>query len=183
MAELKAVSRQYPIVIKGITYDKVILDELDDNLPTIPNTFEEYMNTFQPDTMNHGIFNSTAPYDNPYQGNRTRILFVCSAGLLRSPTGAAVGIQRGYNTRACGSTQEYALVPLTANLINWARHIVFVNNENYKEAIRTFKDSGYEEDIEFKAHILDIPDKYEAFHPTLMTAFNAWFDEFEAKKD
>lgn len=41
------------------------------------------------------IFNLTAPYDNPYQSNRTRILFVCSAGLLRSPTGAAVGSARG----------------------------------------------------------------------------------------
>lgn len=171
-----------PRAYSGTVCDRAILDELD-NLPTVPNTFKEYMNQFQPDTMNHGIFNTTAPYDNPYQSRRTRILFVCSAGLLRSPTGAAVGVQRGYNTRACGSTQAYALIPLTANLINWARHIVFVNKENYEEALRDFEGSGYEEDIEFKAHILDIPDKYEAFHPTLMTAFNAWFDEFEAKKD
>jgi predicted protein tyrosine phosphatase len=154
----------------------------DDNLPRIPDNYHEYTIMFKPDTMNHGIFNTTAPYDNPYQGNRTRILFVCSAGLLRSPTGAAVGVQRGYNTRACGSTQEYALIPLTANLIEWAQHIVFVNKENHDEAMRVFDDSGYDLTISQRAHVLDIPDKYEAFHPTLMTAFNAWFDEFEAKK-
>lgn len=164
----------------GNSFDLIILDELD-NLPKIPDTFEEYMNNFEPGTMNHGIFETNAPYDNPYQGKRTRILFVCSAGLLRSPTGAAVGVQRGYNTRACGSNQQYALIPLTANLICWANHIVFVNEENYFQAITDFTGSGFEEDIAQKAHILDIPDRYEAFHPTLMMAFNEWFDKFEAK--
>lgn len=153
-----------------------------DNLPRIPDNYPEYKKMFEKDTLNSKIFELTAPYNNPYQGTRTRILFVCSAGLLRSPTGAHVGSLRGYNTRACGSAQEYALVPLTVNLIEWAEKIVFVNRENKFEAIYTFNHTGYEEDIERKSITLDIPDKYEAFHPTLILMFNDWFDQWEAEK-
>ena len=41
---------------------------------------------------------------NIYQGKDKRVLCVCSAGLLRSPTAANVLHKEfGYNTRACGS--------------------------------------------------------------------------------
>ena len=153
-----------------------------DNLPTIPDNYQDYCDMFEEDTLNHKIFNLTAPYDNPYQGIRHRILFVCSAGLLRSPTGAHVGSTRGYNTRACGSSQKYALIPLTANLIEWAETIVFVNKENYDEAMRVFDDSSFDLSIKAKARILDIPDQYEAFHPTLVEHFTKWFDGFEAEQ-
>lgn len=170
-----------PRPYSGSVYDLVVTDELD-NLPKIPDTFIEYTNMFQKDTLNDKIFQLSAPYDNPYQGNRTRMLFVCSAGLLRSPTGAHVGTLRGYNTRAAGSNQKYALVPLSVNLIEWASHIVFVNRENFIEAQDTFEAVGYADDIKAKSWVLDIPDRYEAFHPTLITSFNAWFDEFEKAK-
>jgi predicted protein tyrosine phosphatase len=125
------------------------------------------------------IFNLSAPFDNPYQSPRTKILFVCSAGLLRSPTGAAVGIQRGYNTRSCG-TLQCALIPLSVNLIEWAEFIVFVNKENYTDAIRNFEAVGYDEDINKKKIILSIPDSYNAFDPTLVRLFNEFFDEWES---
>lgn len=130
--------------------------------------------------LTNAIFSANAPFMNPYQGNKTRLLFVCSAGLLRSPTGAAVGVQRGYNTRSCGSHMEYALIPLSANLIEWAESIIFVNIENFDRAMATFKGTGYEEDIQKKAIVLSIPDTYEAFHPSLMRIFNDWFDTWEA---
>lgn len=47
------------------------------------------------ETLTDKIFQLTTPYDNPYQGKTPRWLFVCSAGLLRSPTGAAVAIKPG----------------------------------------------------------------------------------------
>lgn len=131
--------------------------------------------------LTNAIFSANAPFMNPYQGNKKRILFVCSAGLLRSPTGAAVAVQRGYNARSCGSHMEYALIPLSANLIEWANPIVFVNQENYTRAMATFKGTGYDEDIERKAVVLDIPDSYEAFHPVLEQKFNDWFDHWEYK--
>lgn len=131
-------------------------------------------------TNTEKIFELTAPYSNQYQSLRTRILFVCSVGLLRSPTGAHVGSLRGYNTRSCGSSKE-ALIPLSVNLIEWAEHIVFVNYENFSEAVKTFSPVGYKENLQQKAVILDIPDDYDAFHPSLITEFNNWFDIFERK--
>lgn len=122
------------------------------------------------DTLTSKIFALTAPYDNPYQGNKSRWLFVCSAGLLRSPTGAFVAATMGKNTRSCGSS-HYALIPLSVNLIAWAEKIFFVNKENYMDAKLTFEDLGYFEDIEQKAVILDIPDIYEAYDPKLIKIF------------
>jgi len=128
-------------------------------------------------TLTQKIFELSAPYDNPYQGPRTRLLFVCSAGLLRSPTGAHVGSVRGYNTRSCGSS-DYALVPLSVNLIEWAHRIIFVNRENYQEALESFDAVGYSEDIERKAIVLDIPDRYGTFDPQLVQIWEDWFDEY-----
>ncbi len=133
-------------------------------------------------TKTQQIFKLSAPYDNPYQGNATRLLFVCSAGLLRSPTGAAVGIKRGYNTRSCGSDASYALIPLSVNLIEWANHIVFVNHENYLQSITDFEAVGYDEDIKSKAIVLNIPDNYDAFSPMLVQKFNDWFDKWESER-
>ena len=53
-------------------------------------------------TMTQMIFNSKSPYDNPYQGSDTKVLFVCSAGILRSATAARIYAKK-YNTRAAGS--------------------------------------------------------------------------------
>jgi len=66
---------------------------------------------------------------NPFQGETKRVLTVCSAGLLRSPTAAVVLSQPpfNFNTRPCGVNPEYALIPIDDVLINWADEIVFVH--------------------------------------------------------
>lgn len=66
---------------------------------------------------------------NPHQGKTKKVLCVCSAGLLRSPTAAVVLSQEpyNYNTRACGVSEEYALIPVTDLLIHWADEIVFMD--------------------------------------------------------
>jgi predicted protein tyrosine phosphatase len=110
------------------------------------------------------------------------MLWVCSAGLLRSPTGAFVASQRGYNTRACGSSQAYALINLSGNLIDWADTIVFVNEENLHQALETFDGTGYDDDIEAKAVVLDIPDRFEAFDPYLQKLLNEGLDKLEVIK-
>lgn len=122
-------------------------------------------------TKNATIFSQNAPYDNIYQGSAQRWLFVCSAGLLRSPTGAALAIQRGINARSCGSNPRYALIDLTANLIMWANKIIFVNEENYTQALEVFYDTGYDEDIRSKAVVLDIPDQFDYNNPELVHCF------------
>ncbi len=121
-------------------------------------------------TKTEQLFELTAPYNNPYQGTDKKLLFVCSAGLLRSATGANLYAKKGFNTRNCG-THEYALIPLSANLIMWADKIFFVNEENYKQALETFSISNYDEDLKEKSVVLDIPDQFEYNHPILIRFF------------
>lgn len=117
---------------------------------------------FAEGTKNAAIFKLSAPYSNPYQGNDPRWLFVCSAGLLRSPTGAAEAVKRGINARSCGSSLSYALVPISANLVAWASKIVFVNKENYDQALDVFVGMDWIQDqITDKAIVLKIPDNFE----------------------
>jgi predicted protein tyrosine phosphatase len=107
--------------------------------------------------MNNRLHNAT----NPNQGSFKRVLCVCSAGLLRSPTLANVLAQKGYNTRSCGSSQGWALIPLDAVLLEWADEVVFVNIQNHSEAALNFDLSKH------KVKILDIPDEYTFMHPEL----------------
>ena len=130
-------------------------------------TLQEYTNG----TKNAEIFKLTAPYSNPYQGEYPRVLFVCSAGLLRSATGATVGSRLGLNTRNCGS-EHYALIPLSANLIAWAQKIFFVNEYNLLSAIDTFAEDHILLDmLEAKSVTLDIEDRFNYMHPELVAIF------------
>lgn len=114
------------------------------------------------------IFSLSCPYDNECQGNYSRILFVCSAGMLRSATAAYVGALMGYNTRACGS-ESYALIPISVNLIHWAQSIFFVNEYNYLSTKETFAhDTDILEQLEAKSNVWDIDDIYNYRSPTLI---------------
>lgn len=130
-----------------------------------------YMRQLEEMTMTAKIFELSAPYDNPYQSDRPRWLFVCSVGLLRSQTAAAVATELGANAHSCGSNVKYALIPMSVNLIMWADKIFFIGKDNYVTAKLTFEDLGYQEYIEQKAIVLDIPDIYETFDPTLCEIF------------
>jgi len=82
--------------------------------------------------------NRMAIIANPYQGQTKKVLCVCSAGLLRSPTAAVVLSQEPFNlnTRTAGVSQEYALIPVDDVLLTWADEIVCMEawhcNEIYK---------------------------------------------------
>lgn len=132
------------------------------------------MQEFSLETRNAAIFKLTAPYNNPYQGAFPRWLFVCSAGLLRSPTGATLANQRGINARACGSALSYALIPISANLVAWADKIVFVCPEVKDFALDSVFVNSPEirQAILHKEQTLDIPDMYEYMHPELQQIFN-----------
>lgn len=118
--------------------------------------------------LTNQIFKLTAPYNNPYQGSDECLLFVCSVGMLRSPTAAEYASKLGYNTRSCGSTVELALIPLTVNLIAWADKIVFINKENYLQAMQCFEESGWDATIKHKAVLWNIEDDFERNNPMLI---------------
>lgn len=85
--------------------------------------------------MSKFLFNRLANSSNPYQGQYKRVLAVCSAGLLRSPTTAVVLSQEPYNfnTRAAGIVEDFALVPVDQVLLEWAQEIVCMSFSQKKE--------------------------------------------------
>lgn len=113
--------------------------------------------------------------NNPYQGNDRKVVFVCSMGILRSATGARLYAHK-YNTRTAG-TWDDALVTLTDKLILWANQLVFVNQENYAQALRKWEnDEDMVLTIQDKAVVLNIPDNFEHMHPELINAFNNQYE-------
>lgn len=110
--------------------------------------------------------NQLANVVNKYQTEVKKVLCVCSAGLLRSPTMAnALHQELGYNTRAAGSSEEYALIPISVALIYWADEIVFVNSENFSECL--YHNEEYDSIIRRKAVVLSIEDDFEWNDPVL----------------
>lgn len=73
--------------------------------------------------------NRMANLSNRYQGTSRKVLSVCSAGMLRSPTIAWVLSNDPYNfnTRSCGVSKEYALIAVDEALIFWADDIICVD--------------------------------------------------------
>ncbi len=80
------------------------------------------------------LMNRLANSSNRYQGEYKRVLCVCSAGLLRSPTAALVLSQEPYNfnTRAAGLDEAFALIPVDRVLIEWADEIVVFETKQAK---------------------------------------------------
>lgn len=109
--------------------------------------------------------NRLANCENEYQGAFMRVLTVCSAGLLRSPTIARVLVRDfdNVNTRAVGTSSDYALVPLDLVHLKWAHLIVCANDE-----VKRFVDTALEEaKLERKVVHLNIPDMFSFADPKL----------------
>lgn len=120
--------------------------------------------------MNNRLWNAK----NPYQGNAERILCVCSAGLLRSPTIANVLAARGYNTRAVGLDNGFALIPIDEVLIKWADTVITVDFSTTEEIVEKWK---FEGDV----INLGIPDEYEFNQPELIDLINRALPEDRSK--
>jgi len=106
-------------------------------------------------TRNNALWNCK----NPNQGVFKKVLCVCSAGLLRSPTIAWVMGNNGYNTRACG-VHDYALIEIDEVLLEWADLIVCANTDIFDIVTR----KTHNKDIAD----LKLPDQFEYREPTLV---------------
>lgn len=110
--------------------------------------------------MIKGNRNQLANVHNQFQGKAKRVLFVCSAGLLRSPTAANTIHKRlGLNTRACGSCKDFALIPITEALIHWAEEIVFVNSDNVLDL--DSEERILISNLDKTISVLDVPDEFD----------------------
>lgn len=121
------------------------------------------------------FYNRIANTSNRFQGETKKVLCVCSAGLLRSPTMAVVLSQEpyNYNTRAAGLSKEYALIPVDEVLLHWADEIVCAESWMAQEIEEMLTALG----LQHKDLIaLDIPDQYGYRHPKLMELIREKYD-------
>jgi predicted protein tyrosine phosphatase len=116
--------------------------------------------------------NRLANCGNKYQGEYKRVLCVCSAGLLRSPTAAFVLSQEPYNfnTRAAGLTKEFALIPVDKVLLEWADEIVCMSQKQATEIKNLLEEPK-------PIVVLNIPDDFRYRDPELIKLIRDAYDK------
>lgn len=114
------------------------------------------------DDTNRFLKNRLHTATNPNQGDRWKVLCVCSGGVLRSPTAAVILSQEPYNcnTRAVGIVEGFALIPIDKVLLEWSDEVVVMDGM-MEYGIR---DMGYEKNIVN----FDIPDMFDYMEPELI---------------
>ena len=116
-------------------------------------------------------------YDNEWQGDVKRVLCLCSANMLRSPTMQVVlsSDPFNYNTRGAG-TQEYALIRLSADLLGWADEIVCADSEHFNRVHELVDRFQYLRDKPIVN--LRIPDIYGYRDPQLVQLIGDRYQEW-----
>ena len=111
-----------------------------------------------------GFMNRITNAGNRYQGSDRRVLCVCSAGLLRSPTAARIlsAPPFNFNTRAAGVVADYALIHADQVLISWADDIVCME----PWMVETIRSSDVAKNKNI--HCLDVEDNYAYMDPSLV---------------
>lgn len=100
---------------------------------------------------------------NPFQGTDKKVLCVCSAGLLRSPTAARILCQEpyGFNTRAVGLDEGHALIPMDEVHYEWADEIVVMDYNQKRQIEQRYGETK-------PIVVLKIKDSYEYMEPFLV---------------
>ena len=119
--------------------------------------------------------NRLANANNEFQGDFKRVLCVCSAGMLRSPTAAEVLSREpfNFNTRAAGLSKEYALVQVDDVLLHWADEIVCMEIDHWNELKKMLADG----DVSKPVLNLSIPDMYKFRDPELIKIITEYYPE------
>ncbi len=122
------------------------------------------------------LFNCT----NPYQGEAKKVLCVCSAGLLRSPTAAKVlWREHGFNTRACGLDVGHALIPIDEVLMSWADEIVCMDNRQAQDIKHML---GVLDIGDIRINVLNIPDRFSYMDEELQREILSRYEEVSNDK-
>jgi predicted protein tyrosine phosphatase len=124
--------------------------------------------------MSYGI------HSNSFQGDYKRVLTVCSANMLRSPTIAHVLSAEPYyyNTRSAG-TAAFALIPVTEDLLMWADEIVCADTEHAMEV----RNRLMEYQLDKRLINLKIPDIYEYRNPKLIEMIKNRYNEIVGNEE
>jgi predicted protein tyrosine phosphatase len=127
-------------------------------------------------TKTEEIFKTNGcPFHNHSQGGELRVVFVCSAGLLRSPTAARIAGEYGINARSAGSHLQYALIPVSMNLIEWADKVVFMNSSNEAEVAQRLYGDDLRQ-LQEKTVVWNIEDSYKYMEEPLVQEISKELD-------
>jgi predicted protein tyrosine phosphatase len=124
-------------------------------------------------------FNRFHNISNPYQGNLKKVLCVCSAGLLRSPTLAYLlsGDPWNYNTRAVGTDVGHALIPVELIHLVWSDLIICMNGEQERFLKEMKKSSKWK--VRAKIVCINVPDAFEYRDPALIELLKERIKEYK----
>ena len=113
-------------------------------------------------------------HSNRFQGDYKRVLTVCSANMLRSPTMAVVLAAEPYNfnTRSAG-VSGYALIHVTEDLLVWCDEVVCADTEH----ALWIRDKMMEWMIDKPIIDLQIPDQYEYRNPELIELIKERYEQ------
>lgn len=112
---------------------------------------------------------------NAYQGKHKKVLTVCSAGCLRSPTAAHILSSEpwNFNTRCAGTSKEYAIIAVDEALVVWADVILCMDSDQQRYINemqnKLATESSYMFEYDYKQVInLEIEDNYCYRDPELV---------------
>jgi predicted protein tyrosine phosphatase len=135
------------------------------------------------DTKDPYLMNRLGNVNNKYQRffQHKRVVCVCSAGLLRSPTAAVVlaGEPWNYNTRASGIIPEFALVPLDDVLLEWADEFVCMTRDHALAVECRLSNAGLKTEVV----CLDIPDNFSYRDPELVRIITERYKAFQESQN
>ena len=132
--------------------------------------------------MSKVSFNRLANVHNRFQGDFKKVLCVCSAGMLRSPTLAWVLSNEpfNFNTRAVGANPEYALIPIDEAHVEWA-DVIIVMNEDQADVVNRLLTNVRKDTA---VHVTNIPDRFEFRDPELVEIIrNKMFELFDTENE
>ena len=112
-------------------------------------------------------------HSNSFQGDYKRVLTVCSANMLRSPTMAHILSAEPYNfnTRSAG-TESYAVIPVTEDLLLWADEVVCADTEHAQVVTKRVGKLG----LDTRVVNLGLPDIYDYRDPELVESVKVRYD-------
>lgn len=94
---------------------------------------------------------------------KTKLLFICSANLNRSPAGERLYAHSpAYEARSCG-TSQLAVQEVNEELLAWA-DIIICMEEHHREFLQHYFEVARHKRI----LVLDIPDVYDSDDPQLI---------------
>lgn len=129
--------------------------------------------------MDPFLMNRLGNAQNRHQNSHTfkRVVCVCSAGLLRSPTAAVVLSQEpwNYNTRAVGLVAEFALIPLDDVLLEWADEFVCMTEDQGEEVRNRLITAG----LRVPVVVLNIDDRYGYRDPELVRSITEAYKTYQ----